>query len=147
MLTIIHKIHVIHLYIKYLIWKYFRVSYHLIEDLHVHTNLCDKLQKQHVSDNNKDVQVYFYWCLSGSIFIVYITMNKQKKTVALDTVSLIHVFIHTENAYSFTNVPAHYINVLFPRQIFIIEYAYKICYMFPSDMYIFNKKVIQSLRR
>ena len=79
MLTFIHKIHVIHLYIKYLIWKYFRVSYHLIEDLHVHTNLYDKLQKQHVSDNNKDVQVYFYWCLSGSIFIVYITMNKQKK--------------------------------------------------------------------
>ena len=36
----------------------------LKQDLHVYTDLCDKLREQHVSDNGKDVQVYFYCCLS-----------------------------------------------------------------------------------
>ena len=29
------------------------------------TNLCDKLREHHVSENDKDVQVYFYWYLPG----------------------------------------------------------------------------------
>ena len=41
---------------------YLRLSYHLKEDLHVYIDLCDELQEQRVSDNDKDVHVYFYLC-------------------------------------------------------------------------------------
>ena len=40
--------------------KRLRHSHNLKEDLHVYTNLCDKLHKQHVSEHDKNVQIYFY---------------------------------------------------------------------------------------
>ena len=56
----------LNLYIKQRILKIFNLktwlSYHLKEYLGVHNDLYGKLHKQHVSDNDKDVQVYFYWC-------------------------------------------------------------------------------------
>ena len=52
------------------------------------------------------------------------------------------------NAYAMpmiSNFSAYNIDVLFPGQIFICEFAYKFCCMFPFDMYIFNKRVRQRL--
>ena len=42
-------------YWKYLTWKHVELSYHLIEDLHVYTDVFDKLHEQNVSDNDKEV--------------------------------------------------------------------------------------------
>ena len=40
--------------------KTLRLSYNLKEDLHVYNKLCDKLHEQHVSEHDKNVEIYFY---------------------------------------------------------------------------------------
>ena len=61
-----------------------RLSYHLIEDLHVYANLCDKLHDQHVSGNDKDAEVYFYWCLPRQYLHSLHNYESAKYIVALD---------------------------------------------------------------
>ena len=55
----------------------------------MYTNLCDKLYEQHVSYNDKDVEVYFYWCLPRQyLHSLYMA--------ALEIVCLIHILIYRE---------------------------------------------------
>ena len=49
--------------IENIYWKTFKACISFKRDSHVYTDLCDKLHEQHVSDIDKSVQVYFYWCL------------------------------------------------------------------------------------
>ena len=123
---------------KYLTEKHLTLPYHLKEDLHVYSNICDKLH-----DKDKDAQIHFYWCSPRHYWHSYIILNKRKNIVALD-ICLIHLLIcrKWQCFYKFYSL---FIDVLFPGHIFIDEYAQKFCNIFPFDINIFNKKVKQGL--
>ena len=88
------------LFIKHRILKIFnlktRLSYHLTENLHGYTNLCDNLHQQNASDNNKDVQVYFNSCLPRQYLHSLHSYEWTKNIVDLDIVCLIHPLIYRE---------------------------------------------------
>ena len=112
--------HIKHRTLQIFNWKTSKVFISFKRGL-VYTDLCDKLHEQHIFGNNKDVQVYFYWCLTRQYLHCLHNYEEMKNIVALDIVCLIHLFI--ENAYAFINFTANDIDVLFPGQIFSNEYT------------------------
>ena len=60
----------------------------------MYSDLCDKLHEQHISDNDKDVQVYFYWCLPRQYLHSLHNYEWTKDIVALDNVCLYSLLLY-----------------------------------------------------